>query len=170
MKNQKEPQTKKNIGKSSQVLMEWEAPEYIQHEKSRKWYLTAAGIALGFVVAGILTDNLTMALAILVFAGVYYYMQISQVPRRIKIKITGMGIYAGDMFFAFGRIGAFWIISEPGIKTLNLHIINRYHSDIVIQFDGQDPGPVRDLLIGRIPEWEGKVESFSDVILRMLKF
>lgn len=170
MKKQKEKAEQIQPPDSSGIAIEWEAPEYIQHEKSRKWYLAAGGAGLGCVIASILTDNLTMALAVIVFGAVYYYMQTGHTPKKIKIRISGMGIYVGEMFFTFGRIEAFWIIYQNGVKTLNLRVSKRYHSDVVIQLDGQDPAPVRDFLIRRIPEWEGRQESFGDIILRILKF
>ncbi len=170
MKKNRKKEEKKTDLDTSGVVLRWEAPEYIQHDKDRKWYLAASGVALGCIVAAILTDNLTMALAVFVFGAVYYYMQTHHEPKKISVRISGMGIYAGDMFFAFGRIEAFWIIYGYGVKTLNLRVANRYHSDVVIQLDGQDPAPVRDYLIRRVPEWEGKDESFSEIILRILKF
>ncbi len=168
MKKQKQTKTNK-APESEKVVIRWEAPEYIQQEKNRKWYLIAGIVVLTVALMAAFTDNITLALAVLVFAGVYYYLQTQHPPRNITIRITEMGIYAGDMYFPYQSIKAFWIINEHGIKTLNLRVLNRYHSDVVIQFDGQDPAQVRNYLIGRIPEWEGKHVTATDIFLRLLK-
>lgn len=166
----KQKQTKTNKApENEKVVIQWDAPEYIQQEKNRKWYLIAGGIVLVVAVFAALTDNITLALAVVVFAGVYYYMQTQHPPRNIKIRIAEMGIYVGDMYFPYQSIKAFWIINEHGIKTLNLRVLNRYHSDVVIQFDGQSPADVRNYLISRVPEWEGKHVSATDIFLRLLK-
>ncbi len=171
MQKQKQTKTDKApiANESEKVIISWEAPEYIQHEKNKKWYLIAGAVVLIVAIIAALTDNITLALAVFVFAGVYYYMQTKHPPGKITVRIAEMGIYAGDMYFPYQSIKAFWIINEHGIKTLNLRVINRYHSDVVIQFDGQDPAQVRNFLIGRIPEWEGKHVSATDIFLRLLK-
>lgn len=163
------PKQKQKEEKKAKVIISWTAPEYIQHKKSRKWYAVAGIISLIGVIVSIFTDNITLALAIIVLAGVYYYIQTHHPPKMITIKITEMGIYVGDMFFPYSHIRAFWIIYGNGARTLNLSVAKRYHSDVVIQFDGQDPVQVRNYLVGQIPEWEGKEESFTDILFRKLK-
>ena len=155
---------------TSKIILEWSAPEYVQHEKSRRWYAIALAIGILLIILAIINDNLTMAMAIVVFAGVYYYMQINHKPGVIKVRIGDMGIFVGNMYFPFSRVTAFWFVDGPGVHTLNLRISGRYHSDVIIQLGHQNPGIVRDVLIGRIPEWEGKNEPFFDIILRLLKF
>ncbi len=168
MEKQKQIKTDR-APESEKVVIHWEAPEYIQQEKNRKWYLIAATVVLIVAIIAAISDNITLALAILVFAGVYYYIQTQHPPKYITVRITEMGIYVSDMYFPYQSIKAFWIIYENGIKTLNLRILNRYHSDVVIQFDDQDPAQVRNYLISRIPEWEGKHASATDIFLQLLK-
>lgn len=148
----------------------WNALEYIQQHRGPKWY-AAAGIILTLVVViALVTFNWTMAIAAVVFAGVYEYIQRHHPPKRVQIKITDMGIRVGEMFFPFSSIRAFWILYENGLKTLNLRVHRRVHSDVVIQLEDQNPAAIRQYLVGEIPEWEGKHESLQDVILRILKF
>jgi len=158
-----------HAAKKAKVLISWNAPEYLQYEKGRRWYLVAGALAIIAVIISLLTDNITMALAIIAFSGVYYYIQTHHPPKEINIRITELGIYLGDMFFPYSHIRAFWIIYRDGVKTLNLRVAKRFHSDVVIQFDGQDPTPVRNYLVGQIPEWEGKEETVSEVLFRQLK-
>jgi uncharacterized membrane protein YobD (UPF0266 family) len=153
----------------SHVIFEWNAPEYIQHNKSKNWYFVAGAIVIALVLVSIFTGNWTMALAIVTLAGVYIYLQTHHPPKNIKIQITEMGIYVGHMFFSYSNIEAFWIIVQDGLRTLNLRIAKRRHTDIIIQLNSQDPVPLRQYLVGQIPEWEGKHESFTDTILRLLK-
>lgn len=159
---QTEPQTAKTI-------FTWTALEYIQQQRDKKWY-TIAGIALAAaVLLTLITGNWSMALAIIVFAAVYEYLQRHHPPKRVEIEITDYGIHVGHMFFPYSNIKAFWILYGNGVKSLNLRVHKRIHSDVVIQLDSQNPAAIREYLVGQIPEWEGKHESLSDVILRLLK-
>ena len=152
------------------VVLEWTTPEYIHHEKDARWYL-GAGLFLAIIlVLALLSGNWSMALAFVVFAGVYHYLHTNHPPKEIRILISEMGISVGEMFFPFSHIQAFWIIYEHGLRTLNLRVSNHFFSDIIIQLNDQDPVAVRHYLVSQIPEWEGKSERLGDMILRFLKF
>jgi len=148
----------------------WVAPEYIQHHKSREWYIGAAVLAVLVIIIDFISQNWTMALAVITFAAVYKFTQEKHPPKNIAIIITEMGIHVGEMFFPFSHIEAFWIIYSHGVKTLNLRVKGRFYSDVEIQLDDQNPGEIRKYLLSRIPEWEGKNEPFIDSLLRLLKF
>ena len=154
---------------SDKVLLTWDAPEYVQYHKSPRWYLTAVIIVIITAIAALLTDNWTMALATITFAGVYQYIHKHHPPKIITITLTNMGIRIGKKFIPYSHIQAFWIIYHEGMKTLNLKVIKSFYSDTIIHFNGQDPVEVRRILVSQIPEWEGKNERLSDVILRLLR-
>lgn len=151
------------------AVISWIAPEYIQHNKDKKWYLIAFIICAVSVILALILDNWTMALAIITFAGVYHYVQTTHPPKDIAIIITELGIHIGELFIPFSHINAFWIIYSAHNKTLNLHVKNRIYSEYIIQLNGQNPSGVRNYLLGQIAEWEGKQERFIDIVLRLFK-
>jgi len=155
---------------NAKTIFTWSATEYVQHERSKKWY-TFAAVALAIsIILTLLVGNWSMAIAIIVFAGVYEYLQRHHPPEIVKITITDFGIHLGNIFIPYANIQAFWILYGNGIKTLNLRVHKRLHGDLIIQMDNQSPGAIREYLVGQIPEWEGKHEQLTDVILRLLKF
>lgn len=151
------------------VLLTWNAPEYLQYHKSPSWYLTAVIIVIVTAVAALLTDNWSMALATITFAGVYQYIHKHHPPKITTISFTDMGIWIGKKFIPYSHIQAFWIIYHEGMKSLNLRVMKSFYADTVIHFNGQDPAEVRRILVSQVPEWEGKNERLSDVILRLLR-
>lgn len=164
------PETPQQLAQYEKAIFAWTAPEYIQHPKSKTWYMIAAIIAVIAVVAASFVGDFTMALAVVVFAAVYYYIHINHPPKEIQIKISRMGIKVGTMIFPFSSIQAFWIIySPPHIATLNLRVKEHFFSDVIIQLHHEDPAPIREYLCGQVPEWEGKNERLGDMILRLLK-
>lgn len=164
------PGTPQEMALYDEAVFSWTAPEYIQHDKSKKWYITAAIIAGLVVAVDVLTNNITMALAVLVFAGVYWYTHKHHPPKEIKITVSRMGVKVGTMIFPFSHIQAFWIIYHPPhVTTLNLRVKEQFFSDVIIQLDAQDPVALREYLCGQIHEWEGKTERLSDTLLRIIK-
>lgn len=165
-----EPQTAHEKALYDRAVFTWTAPEYIQHPKSKNWFLAAAIVVGIIILVDILTQDYTMALAIIVLAGVYLYIHTHHPPKEIRIVISNMGIKVGNMIFPFSSIQAFWMhYQPPHLTTLNLRVKEHFFSDIIIQLNHEDPVPIRHFLCGQIPEWEGKNERFSDVVLRLLK-
>ncbi len=160
-KNQPHPEGK--------TVISWIAPEYVRHEKSARWYYFAGIAALVTVIYAVFSGNWSMALAVLVYAGVYQYTHTYHPPKNIRINITEFGISVGHLFFPYSHIQAFWIIYKPGLKTLNLRVAGAFWSDIVIQLNDQDPVELRSYLVGQVHEWEGKDERLGELILRLLK-
>lgn len=166
----KTPLTAQEMALYDKAVFTWIAPEYIQHPKSKIWYLAAAVAAGAMILLDALTGNFTMALAVIVLAGVYWYIHNHHPPKDIKITVSKMGIKVGNMIFPYSSIQAFWIMYQPPhVTTLNLRVKEHFFSDVVIQLNHEDPAPIREYLCGQIPEWEGKTERLGDVLLRLLK-
>jgi len=163
-----QPPTEAEIAQAENIFS-WQAPEYIQHEKSKRWYLIAAIVAGVFMLGSIVTGNWSMGLAILVFAGVYEYTQRMHPPKIVDVHISELGVHVGHLFYPYSNIQAFWIMYKPGLKTLNLRVHRQFYSDTIIQLMDEDPAQIRNYLVGQIPEWEGKEERLQDLILRLLK-
>lgn len=153
----------------AEVIFSWVAPEYIQHQKTARWYMIATAIALIFIIGAIFTANWTMAIAILVFTAVYEYTQRFHPPKIVDVQISDLGIHVGQIFYPFSSMQAFWIMLKPGLKTLNIRVHRQFYSDVVIQLMDQDAAKIRNYMVGQIPEWEGKDERLQDLILRLLK-
>lgn len=153
------------------AIFAWRAQEYLQHQKGARWYLVAGIIAAIFIFVAIVQGNWTMALAIVTFGAVYYYIQNYHPPKEIEIKISEMGIKIGHKTYPFSHIKAFWFhYNPPFIKTLNIRVDKgHYYADLSIQLNNQDPVQLRQFLCTQISEWEGKDEAFLDILLRLLR-
>jgi hypothetical protein len=91
-------------------------------------------------------------------------------PKKIKVILSEFGIKVGKKIYQYGRIEAFWIhYTPPMIKTLNLRVYGEYFMDVEIQLHNQDPMQVHNFLSRKLPELEGKNESFITVLAKVLK-
>ena len=88
----------------------------------------------------------------------------------IGVKITQMGVWVSDRFFAYTSLKAFWIIYKPPFVTrLYLRLANKSGTEVKIELNHQSPVEVRQLLAREIPEIEGGDESMADVFIRLLR-
>ncbi len=153
----------------NKVLLAWKAPEFISHPKSKKWLLTAGSLALALIAYALYTDSATMAIVFIVLAGVYYLTH-RQEPEIIDIRITELGIFAGDDFYPYNTINSFWIVYHPPyVHTLNLRMAGQTYKKVTLQLDQQNPVDVRRMLSREIPEVEGEEESVGEIITRLLR-
>jgi sulfur relay (sulfurtransferase) DsrF/TusC family protein len=153
----------------NKLLLQWKAPEFIIHQRGKKWFLIMGVITLLLVIYALATNSATMAIVFIVLAGVYYLTH-NQDPKIIDIKITELGIYVGDTFYPYNMINAYWIIyNPPYVHSLNLRLSNKTFTKVVIQLDVQDPVAVRKMLAKEIPEIEGEDESMSEILIRLLR-
>lgn len=151
------------------AILSWVAPETIRHERGLAWKIIISLILAAAIAWGIVYNAWTFSLAVGVFAIVYYIIHLEH-PKDVEIVISEIGIKVGGRKYPYNRIRAFWVIYEPPfVKTLNLRISGGIGGDITIQLDGQHPAPVREILIGKIPEMEGQAEKVSDIFLRLFK-
>lgn len=151
------------------VLLQWQAPEFIKHAKSMKWFVVAGLAVAALILYAIQTHSLTMAIAFIVLAGVYALSHHHE-PRIINVKVTSLGLRVGDRKIPFNHIKAFWIVYHPPVvKTLKLLTTDKVFAELTIQLDGQEPGELRDALLKQIPEYEGRSENFIDALIRITK-
>ena len=151
----------------NKLLFEWQAPEFINHHKSKTWFMIAGLITIGLIMYALYTKSATMAIVFIVLAGVYY-MTHNQDPKIINVKITELGIYLDEKFIPYNMISAFWVVYHPPyVMALNLKLSSS--RKMVIQLADQNPVEVRRLLAKEIPEVEGEQESMLDLLIRMLR-
>ncbi len=151
------------------ALISWETPEYVVHERGIFWKIFMILLAIFVVVSGFYYGNWTLSLAVLVFAVVYTLIGLEH-PQNVKVKLSDVGIKLGVRCYPYSRITNFWIIYEPPfVTTLNIHVDGEFIADITIQLNGKDPSEIRNFLIMKIPEMEGKRESLSDIFVRLFK-
>ncbi|MDD3861331.1 MAG: hypothetical protein PHP74_00330 [Candidatus Gracilibacteria bacterium] len=152
-----------------QAVISWEAPEYVAYKKGPVWKITMVLLVAIIAILSLYYNAWSLALVVVVFAIVYKLVNLEH-PRNMEIKISEIGIKVGLRKYSYGKIKAFWLIYEPPfVQTLNLRVDGEWIGDITIQLGDQDPAQVREYLISKIPEMEGKMESFSDIFVRLFK-
>lgn len=165
MENQKETQPYAH----EKALFEWNAPEYVHYEKDRRWFIVAGLVAMGFIFYGIIWGSPFFSIAIAVLSAVYY-LQHTKPPRKIKIKISAMGIKIDTKFFPFSNLKSFWIVyNPPEVTTLHFKTVNHINAELTIQLADTDPSQMREFLARQLPEEEGKGEGFVNMLVRIFR-
>lgn len=176
MKNQEEQNDKNNFSQENAgtidlgtPLIMWNAPEYAEHDHGPLWKGVMSIIVVALIIFGIITDSIPLVIVVVLFSGVYFLIH-SHKPKILDIAITDVGVKNGDKFYSFEEIQTFWIIFDPPhVKTLNLKVKKGLEKEISIQLQEQNPAEIRAFLNTQVPEWKNRTETFSEVLIRILK-
>lgn len=161
--------TRENMSKG-QVLAGWTFSEYIQYERTRRWYIWGGLLMAGLVIWSLVTLNILFTLIIILFA-IILYAQGKKPPVDVEFKIFESGAQIGAKFYKYKEIINFWIIYEPPhAKNLYLCFKNKIKPVLSIPLEKQNPIKIRKILLKYIDEDLDKdEESFSEILGRRLK-
>jgi hypothetical protein len=148
----------------------WKAREYIYHEKNPGWYLVIGFLGLLVLAYALLTRDYIMFITLLVVLAVAIAYA-RRKPRIITITLSGSGVTVGRETYPFSNLKTFWLIYRPPeVKTLYLETTNYVNRDLSVELENQDPNEVRKFLLRFLPEDLKREESYTDQLLRKLKF
>lgn len=152
------------------ATISWIAPEFLQHPKSTRWWVTAAIVVLVSMVLEALSGNWTMLAATLAFAFTYYLSHEYHPPRHTKINISDLGVKIGHRKIHYSEIEYFWIIyNPPEVKRLFIRLKGSLLPDLVFELEDQDPHAVREVLEKHLVEVTGVREHYTESLLRLFK-
>lgn len=151
------------------ALLSWKVPEHVRHQRGRLWYFMAFFIGAVLVIYGVLTNNFLFALIIILFAIVSGLMHMQE-PVMIDFFITTEGVALGGKNIDYKDITSFWIVNDPGSKSLHLRTRVFLMPLLSIPFGDVDAGQARSALLKYVKEdEEEKEEPLLEVLSRKLK-
>lgn len=152
------------------IILSWHTIPHPESKKTLGWYMVAGAVIVTFVVYGILTQAITMSIAFLVFAGVYFLVHRKE-EQETEYQITSLGVSAGKLFFPYADIGGFYIVYDPPIKMLYLELPQKTIGEFSLPIgENIEISELRDILKHRgIKESQGKQEPLLSILARMLK-
>ncbi len=151
-------------------IASWEAWEFPPFERSRRWYVLAALLALGLLLYAVFTANFVFGLIILMFAVITVMRDLKK-PKRVPVIITTSGLVFGNEFHGFDDMRDFSITYEPPeVNVLYLTFRSRFQPMLSVDLDGMNPNDVRRTLLPYVYEnLEREGESLTDVLRRVYK-
>lgn len=156
---------------SEEILMKWEAPEFIQFDRPKSWYIILLGVAILLVIYSLITKNFLLAIIVVMLAIVINTLTRKK-PDTLKVAVTQKGVLINDNLYTFEEdLDTFWILySPPDLKTLNFGRRQRFAPQITIQLNNANPLKVRELLLEYLEEDVEREEHVADRVSRRLGF
>ena len=154
------------LASKTQDAIEWSTYEYEKVERGPYWFLLPGGVALIFIIFGILARSyFFIAFVALAFTVLAIYMK--REPRLLNFAITPEGIRIGKQIYDYSSLKSFWIFNKSNPKELSLETGKALVPYIKIPLGDLESDGVRSYLLNFIKEEEHK-ELISDQVVRSL--
>lgn len=152
----------------TQPSLTWTAPVMPVQSRSKNWYLGAAIFVLVCAIWGLLVDNWTFSIAIILAGGLVFLVRNASVPVK-TITITRTGFILETQFTEWSACRDFWIVEFPDYAELHIQKKRGLGREVVIQTGGLQPAIIREILRRLLPEREQQRERLLDKIIRITK-
>jgi hypothetical protein len=152
----------------SPTLLEWQSTDSLEHNRGPRWYLAGGVIVLMFAAYGLFQGSWTTALLAVLIGGMYFLLR-NEKPQSFRVRISGLGIAAGQDFLPWNTLRDFWILVGRDHQELHLVRQSMIGKETVLYIHNIDPALVRSTLLQFLPERSGMEERALDTVARILK-
>lgn len=150
-------------------IVAWSASEFVQHDKSAKWYFTLVGGALVLAaVVFVFTRQLLSVAVVFVMAALFGVYGATK-PRTLQYEITPSGIQIGNKLYSFNAIKSFSVINEEGIPYIQLLLQKKLSVPLTVYVSPDQIDLVVDAL-GKFVPYDQKRRDFADKLSSRLRF
>ncbi len=147
------------------TLLDWQAHEFIHHQKQPLWYLGLFVVVVALLVVGVLMHQWTglVVLAAMTLAVVVYS---NKAPRILNYSLTESGIMIESKFHPYDQFRSFAVFSDIAWHTIDLDPVKRFAPRLSILFEDKDLEAIVEALSDELP----RVDRRPDVIERVTRF
>jgi hypothetical protein len=160
-----DPNDNPEVYATDEPAFQWQASEYVQHNKGMGWYLALAGIVLALLAIAIFTQQwLSIAVFLVMAAAVVVYAH--KPPRILLYQLDANGIVIEGKSYAYSQFRSFGVLPDLSWHTIDLEPTQRFMPRLTIIFDEEDFDSIVDHLSFHLP----RVDRQPDLVERLTRF
>ncbi len=149
-------------------VVQWQATEYIQHDKNASWFVLFVVVTLGLMAIAIFViQSWTFAVLVPVMAvALLTYTQ--RPPRLMSYSLSRKGLHVNDHLYPFVDFKAFGVIHDGSEYSIMLVPTKRFRPGVSVYFPENVGEQLVDMLGTRLPMRDLHLD-FVDRLLRKLR-
>lgn len=146
----------------------WQAQEYVQHDKSPLWYLLFLIVVCVLVGVAVLLKAWTFVVLVPVMA-VALMVYTHRPPRVVSYVLSEKGLYINDMLHPMGEFKAFSVArsANPQQNQLVLLPVKRFRPSLTLYFPAEVGEKLVDIVGAYLPDQPYKVDAFDKIIQKL---
>lgn len=161
------PQQKSSV--LSDKPIQWQASEFINHEKNNNWFLL---LGLGTIVVCLVVYFISRSIfstSVVALAAITFGITAKQKPRTMRYALTPHEIRVGDKRYSYDDFRSFNMVQEGALWSIILQPTKRFMPSLTIYFDQSDGEKIFDTLAAQMPHQEKSTDSV-DRFMRRIRF
>ena len=162
----------KQAAQSMPAVLSWEFPEYVQHNRDRRWYIWAISISVLLIIWAIWTANYFFAVIIGLTDFIIFFLDRDE-PLLIPFSLEPTGIRMADKFYSYDKFNSFSVIYQPGAeghKNLYFDYKNGLREHLSVPLEKTNPILVRNFLLRYLLENLDRTDAtFAEGLAKTLK-
>jgi len=151
-----------------QSIIEWEASEYIHHQKGVGWYVVFAFTVLAFVLVAALVQNWLFVVLIAVMA-VALAIYAARPPVQVHYALLTDGLQIDKRHYTYEDFRSFGVVADGGLFSVTLIPTKRFMPAVSMYFAEADGERIVDILGGQLP-LEKIDHDLIDRLMRKIRF
>jgi hypothetical protein len=149
-------------------FVEWEASEFVQHDKGFGWLALVLIIAAVLLGIAIFFQQWTFAALIVVMTIAFGYFGFKK-PRIVHYKLNNNGITIDTKHYTFKDFKSFGVVAEGAFYSIILLPVKRLSPGVNIYFSEEQSVAILNIVGDHLPVEKLHLDPF-DIIMRRLRF
>lgn len=147
--------------------IQWQAPEYAQHDKSPIWYVGFVVVIIALMAAAVLLmQSWTFAILIPVMAAALMVYS-HRPPRDLNYVLSEKGIYINDQLHPIGEFKSFGVVHDGIQNSLVLIPVKRFRPSMTVYFPAEVGESLVDLLGAYLPMQDIQLDAFDKIVRKL---
>ena len=148
------------------TVVNWEASEYIQHDKNAGWYIGMAIVVLALVAVSVFLRWFTFT-ALIVVASFSLLIYVMRPPRKLKYRINSEGLFEGEKLYRFEDYKSFGILQDDANFAIVLKPRKRFSPAVTVYFPENQGEEIVDMFGARLPMEEVKLDLIDKIVRKL---
>lgn len=145
--------------------IEWEASEYIDHDRDTLWFVGFIAITVVLILFSLfLAKNYFFTVLVIVMA-VALLIYTKRPPQVVHYSLNEDGLMIGQKFYSFDSFRAFGILEDGALFSVRLLPVARFGQETTVYFSEEQGEKIVDILGSYLP----MEELHLDLIDRLLR-
>ena len=142
-------------------LIRWQAPEYVQRDRSFVWYIVLGIVTIALTAIALLwMKTITFAILVPVMA-VALVVYTRRPPNMVNYTLSKKGLYVNDKLHPYADFKAFSVLSHAGTHSFQLIPRKRFQLGQTAYFTDDMGESIVDMLAARLPMKDDKPDMYD---------
>ena len=148
-------------------IVNWEAEEYLQHDKKVGWYVGFAVVVLALAALSVLLQWWTFT-ALVVLSAIALIIYSVRPPRVLHYSLTNKGLSEGNNLYDYENFKSFGVLKDDDNYAIVLTPRKRFSPRVTVYFPKESGEEIVDAFGMRLPMEDVKLD-FLDKVVRLLR-